>query len=288
MWILLAFINAIASAGQNAYYKKVSLHINPLLLLWSVLFVSSIFFIPLFFLGIPSIGKYFWIAVIIRLFVDTIANILYIKGISMSPLSLTIPMLSITPIFILIFSYFINHSFPSPLGLLGIIITASGIYLLNFDHDTKHLLSPFKAIYKEKGVFYVTITAILWGLVTSLMQLGIDNSSSSFYTAFFQILWLICLTPIVFFLDKKAIFSLFNWKTAKLLTPVGILDGIQLYAQNVAFTLALPVYVSTIERTSFLFSSFFAWLFFKEKIHKHFLPTFIIVIGIICITLAQR
>lgn len=288
MWLILSFINAVTSAGQNAYYKKVSLHVSPFLLLWSVLLISSIFFSPLFFFGTPHIGSYFWIAVTLRLIVDTIANLFYIKGVSLSPLSLTIPMLAITPVFILLFSFFINHLEPSFLGLVGIFITIFGIYFLNFDHDTRHFLSPFKAIYKDKGVLYVAITAILWGLVNSLMKLGIDNSNATFYTASFQVIWLICLTPVVFFLDRKGFLSLFNLKTIKQLTPVGLLDAIQLYVQNIAFTMALPVYVSTVERTSILFSSLFGWLFFKEKIQRHVIPTAIIVIGIILITFAQK
>lgn len=288
MWLVLSLINAVTSAGQNAYYKKISLHVSPLLLLWLILGITSVLFSPLFFFGIPHLGNSFLIAIVIRLIIDTLANYLYIKGISISPLSLTIPMLSLTPIFLLIFSFFINHLFPSLLGLLGVFITVGGIYYLNFDHDTRHILSPFKAIYKEKGVLYVTITAILWGIVTSLMKLGIDNSSASFYTAFFQIIWFICLTPIVFATNRKGLSALLKSKSLKKAGVAGIFDAIQLYAQNVAYTLALPVYVNTVGNLSILFSSLFGWLFFKEKISKHVVPTIIIVIGIIFITFAQR
>lgn len=89
MWLLLSFINAFGQGLQNAYYKKASLQIHPLLMVWSVLVVSSILFSPLFFLGIPQhLSTSFWVAVVARLIIDTVAFTLYIKGIQLSPLSL--------------------------------------------------------------------------------------------------------------------------------------------------------------------------------------------------------
>lgn len=197
-------------------------------------------------------------------------------------------MLSLTPIFTTFTSLFINHLFPTPMGLVGIAIIVLGIYLLNFDRDTRNLLSPFKAIYKEKGVFFVTLTAILWGFVVSFQKLAIDNSNPYFYTAFFQIVWAICLTPIAFFVARKEFIGLFKLRMMLRLIPAGALDALQIFPQYIAFSMALPAYVNAIGNTNILISSFLGWLFYKEKLQKHIFPTVIIVVGIILITLAQK
>ncbi len=288
MWLILSLTNAVAAGLQNAYYKKASIQINPILLVWSILVVSSILFSPLFLFGIPHLNNTFWTAIIWRLIIDSIAFTLFIKGIQLSPLSLTIPMTSLTPLFLIITSLFINHLFPSTLGAIGVLITVFGIYFLNFDHDTKHILSPFKAIWKEKGVRLVTISAILYSFVTALQKLGIDNSSAYFYTAFFQLIWAVCFTPIAYFVDRKGFRNLFKPKRIKQLFPAGTLDAVQVFPQYFAYTLALPVYVNVVGNTNILFSSFFGWLFYKEKLQKHILPTTIILFGIILITFAQK
>lgn len=74
----------------------------------------------------------------------------------------------------------------------------------------------------------------------------------------------------------------------KKLSPAGIFDAAQVLPQYIAFSLASPAYVNAIGNTQILFSSFFGWLFYKEKLKNHFLPTVFIVIGIILITLAQK
>lgn len=288
MWLVLAFINAVASGLQNAYFKKREIQINPILMAWSVLVVSSILFFPLFLLGIPHLGHSFWVAVFWRLLIDSVAFSLYIKGVQMSPLSLTAPMLSLTTLFVIGTQFLIDHLLPSPLGVVGVFVVVFGIYLLHFDHDTKHLLSPFRAIFKEKGVFYVTIAAILWSFVVAFQKLGVDNSNPYFYTAFFQLFWAICFTPVAFLADKKGFKNLFNPQMIKKLFPAGAFDAIQVFPQYIAYSLALPVYVNSVGNTAILFSSFFGWYFYKEKLKNHVIPTIIIVVGVILVTLAQK
>ena len=288
MWLILSLINAIASGLQNAYYKKKTLQINPILMAWSILVVSSILFSPLFFLGIPHLNNTFWMAVLCRLIIDSLAFSLYIKAIQMSPLFLTVPMLSFETLLIFVTQYFINHLLPSPLGIIGVMIIIFGVYFLHFDYDTKHILSPFKAIYKEKGVLMTVVVAMLWSFVVAFQKLGVDNSSPYFYTAFFQFFWAICFTPVAFLADRKGFISLFRPKMIKQLLPAGVLDALQVFPQYIAYSLALPVYVNAVGNTQILFSSFFGWLFYKEKLQRHVIPTVFIVIGVMLVTLAQR
>lgn len=236
MWFVLSFTSAIATGLQNAYFKKRSLQINPIHMAWSVLVISSILFSPLLFLGIPHLGSAFWVAVFSRLILDSIAFTLYIKAIHMSPLSLTVPMLSLQTVLIIGTQFLINHLIPTPLGIIGVIVVCGGVYYLNFDHDTKHLLSPFRTIYKEKGVLLTAIVTILWSFVVAFQKLGVDNSNPYFYTVFFQMFWAICFTPIAYFADRKGFVNLFKPKMVKKLFPAGAFDAIQVFSQYIAYS----------------------------------------------------
>ncbi len=288
MWLILSFINAAMTGLQNAYFKKRDVQISPILMAWSVLVVSSILFSPLFLLGIPHLNHTFWVAVFWRLIIDSLAFTLYIKGVQMSPLSLTAPMLSLTTLFVLITQFLIDHLVPTPIGVVGVIVIVIGIYILHFDHDTKHILSPFKAIIRERGVLIVSIAAILWSFVVAFQKLGVDNSNPYFYTAFFQLFWAICFTPVAIFTHRKEFLSILNFKMAKKLFPAGAFDAMQVFPQYVAYALALPVYVNAVGNTQILFSSIFGWFFYKEKLEKHIIPTILIVIGVVLVTIAQK
>ncbi len=288
MWILLSFANALTSGLENTYVKKTALHASPILVAWSIIAISAILFSPLLLLGIPHLTQTFWLAVGARLIIDSLAFTLYVTGVQRAPLSLAIPMVSLSPVFSLATVFFINHISPTPLGLAGVIAIVSGLYLLNFDHTTKHVLSPFLAVFHNRGVLFVAIAAILWAFVTSFMKLGVDNSTPYFYSASFQIIWAICFAPFAYFTNKRAFRALFRTETVKKLLPAGGLDALHVVVQNVAYVVGNPVYVNAVSSTSILFSSLFGWYFFGEKLQKHILPTALIVLGIICITVTQH
>jgi drug/metabolite transporter (DMT)-like permease len=229
----------------------------------------------------------FWVAVFSRLIVDSAALLFYIKALKHTHLSLAIPMMSFVPVFLIFVSLIVNHLFPTPLGIIGTLVIVAGVYFLNFDHDTKHLLSPFFAIRNDKGVQYMFLASFLWAWVAALQKLGIDHSNVTFYTAFFQPVWAICFLPLAFFVNKKEFLQIFQIKNLKMLLPIGALDAIQVAAQNIAFTLALPVYVTAVGGTNLLFVALFGAWFFKEKIGNKLLPTAVIFIGVILIAIAQ-
>ncbi|MEZ4865996.1 MAG: DMT family transporter [Caldilineaceae bacterium] len=288
MWLFPVLLSAVSLAMQNVYYKKNAIHVNAFIIVWATLVISSILYSPMLLWGIPHLNHLFWIATFARLVLDSVAFTLYIKGIEKSPLSLTVPMMAFIPLFLIFASFLINHLLPTPIGMIGIIVTLTGVYVLNFDHEHKELLSPFKAIYREQGVIYVLIAAFLFSIVESLQKLAIDNSNPYFYMAFFQLFWAICFIPVVYFYNKQEFMAAFNWQTIKRLLPVGGLDAVQVFGQSIALTLTLPVYVRSGQNTSILFTAILGWYFFKEKLDQHLWPILMIVIGIICISLAEQ
>ena len=70
-------------------------------------------------------------------------------------------------------------------------------------------------------------------------------------------------------------------------SPVWILDGIKTLAENIAFTLTLPVYVTAIQSSGLLLSAVFGYIFFKENISKKVFPILIIIAGVVLITFSQ-
>lgn len=289
MWLILALTGAVGLALQSVYLKKNTLHFNEYIVTWSILAFSALLYVPiLIHVGIPHLTQTFWLAVFGRLIIDSIGLTFYVKGLKLAPISLATPMVSIVPILLIVSSIFINHLFPSFLGIVGIFVTAFGVYFLNFDHDTKHLLSPFLAIKNSRGLQYVLIFVLSQVFVVSFQKLAIDNSNVYFYTSFFQLFWALCFLPIAYFVNKKEFVSIFTFTNLKKLFPVGGLDAVQVLAQNIAYNFTLPVYVQSVQNTSILFASLFGWYFFKEKISKHIIPTILIVVGIVTLALAQR
>ncbi len=76
------------------------------------------------------------------------------KAIKLSPLSITLPFLALSPIFMIFTSDFILGERLGKYGIGGIILTVIGAYLLNVRDTRKGILEPFKAIQRERGSLY--------------------------------------------------------------------------------------------------------------------------------------
>lgn len=160
MLIFLVLLIPIVDAFGNLFSKQAARSgINSLFISWSnnvltVLLLSpSIFFVPYNFNS-----GYFYSLTVTGL-INIAATVIIMKAISMGDLSQVIPMLSFTPLFMLISSPLIVGEMPKLTGIAGIILVVAGSYLLNIDFRSKDLLSPFRSLVKNKGTRLMLIVA---------------------------------------------------------------------------------------------------------------------------------
>jgi drug/metabolite transporter (DMT)-like permease len=289
MWLLLALSATLINSFENVLQKRSTQRFSVFIVAWAVLVSGSLFYLPvLLHVGwLVHLGPLFWPAVLARVAVDSIALVLFFKALQLAHLSLAIPMLALRPVFVVVSSLLLNHLFPSPLGLVGIGAIVVGVYVLNFDRQTKQLLSPFRNIIRNRGVLYMLIGCVFSSVAAALLRLGIDNSNATFYTLFFQPFWAVCFLPIVFVASRGTVFkSLATWRSLVIFLPIGMLDALQLLLQNVAYSLTIPAYISAVQSMGILFASIFGYYFFGEKLHGKVSATFVVIIGVALIALS--
>ena len=114
---------------------------------WSLfLFALPFFAILLFFTDIPEIGDNFWVALLVGGGLNVFTNLIYMRAIKLSDLSITIPLITFTPLFMLITSPLILGEFPNLFGIAGIVLIVTGSYLLNFKEKKKGYLAARRTL----------------------------------------------------------------------------------------------------------------------------------------------
>lgn len=285
MWIFLGLISAFSDASKNVLAKHNTRSFDSLVISWAWFTYSLIILIPIMFLrGIPNLDGTFWLAFSARTILDVIAVILYVNSLKRTDLSLSLPMLALTPLFLLFTGLIINHEFPKPFGLTGVGAIVLGTYLLNFKKNEK-FYQPFLAIYQNKGTFMMFLVAIIWGITGSLHKLAILHSDPYFYTAFGALVLAIIFTPLAIFSSKQDFIKALSPQSLPKIVPVGILEGITVLTQMIGQSIALTVFIISLKRTSIIFSSIMGWLFFKEPIKQRIVPICLMVAGVFLIML---
>jgi len=284
-WAIFAISAAFFQATYFTSVKKLLKDINQYVLA-SGIFIShfAILFSLSIIKGIPEIGPFFYPSVLATAILNAIAVTLYYKALKITDLSLSVPMISFTPVFLIITAFIILRELPTFLGAVGITLIVFGSYVLHLSKNKTHFLDPFRKIFKNKGVSYMLIVAFLWSITLNFDKLVVLNSDPIFGSSLVGLLLgLIFLTTS---LAKKQETKIIYKENFSKFFLMGIIIALEAIALNMAFTLQIVPYVISLKRLAILFSVFYGGLAFKEKdLLRRSLATLIMLAGVILIIL---
>lgn len=224
----------------------------------------------------------FWIGFLGSGIIQVINTVLYMRAISKGDISTVMPMLSFTPLILLITSPLTIGEFPTTVGLLGILLVVSGSYLLNIDLKKMNPLEPFRAIIKNKGTRYMLVVATLWGVSGVFDKISITNSSVLQHITFMNILVFGSMTVLV--LSQKK-FNLSKMKETKAdLFLVSLFTTGSFLFHYIAISLTLVAYVVSIKRIAGVFSVLLGAYYFNEpNLRQRLLASIVMFIGVLLI-----
>jgi drug/metabolite transporter (DMT)-like permease len=109
---------------------------------------------------------------------NIVANLLYLEGMRIAPISVTVPLLSLTPAFAALLAVPVLGERPSPRHALGILMVVAGAIALHWRRrsaadDARHGT--------VKGALMIAFTALLWSFTIPLDKLAVERSSAPFH-----------------------------------------------------------------------------------------------------------
>ena len=214
-----------------------------------------------------------------------VATVFYMKALKYSDLSIAVPMVTFTPVFLLATSPLILGEFPTLSGLAGLLLVVAGSYLLNIKDIRKGVWSPFRALVREKGPRFMLGVALIWSITSNIDKIGVMHSSVLIWVLAVNMLSAAFLFPVALFRVLKNR-NLLSGRNLGILTGVGLIAALRSLFQITAITLTLVAYVISIKRTSAIFGILFGALIFKEKgFRERIMGGAIMVAGVVLITL---
>lgn len=287
MWIIYSLLTAFSLATSDSLTKRALVSRDEYFVAWTRLLFALPVLVPiLFFIEIPSLDRTFWLATLCALPLEIAALILYTKALKVSPISLTMPFLALTPLFLIIMAYIIVGETVSIYGGIGIMLVVLGSYTLNLHKMKYDLLEPVKAIFREKGSVMIILVAFIFSITASLGKVAIDHSSPIFFGSFYFVLITILFTPIAMVKNRGGL--KISKKDILPLSSIGVTFALMIIFHMLAMSLVNVAYMISIKRTSLLFSILYGHLLFKEeKIAEKALGAIIMFLGFVLIIISK-
>ena len=284
-WVGFSFLTALFESLKDVLGKKSLEKCNEYIVAWALRLYALPFLLPLlFFTKEIVLGSGFWIALVTGGTLNLITTVLYMKALKASDLSVTVPMVTFTPLFLLLTSPIMVGEFPPLKGILGILLIVFGSYLLHLKEKHKGILAPFKAIITGKGPRLMLVVAFIWSITSNIDKLGIQNSSVVLWAVAIHIFIIITMVPLVLITARSGMHQLV--KQRNVLIPLGFIDALKYFFQLAALQFTLVAYVISIKRTSAILCVIWGALIFKEKgLKERLTGSVIMVLGVLLITL---
>jgi len=263
MWYIITILSGFFFASADALSKKEARRTPAIVLAWVREFYALPFLLLLlFFIDIPELKPGFWGAILICVAIDLVTTFLYMRAIQIAPLSLTVPYLGLTPIFLLLIPTIVLGERLTGIGILGVILVSAGTYTLQIDRVKYGIFEPWLAIFKNRGSLYMFCVAVLYSVTATYGKVAIIKSSPLFMTILYFSLLAAGFTLIVLFTERNNYKTLFEHPVQKL--SIGLAMALMAITHFTAIGMIQVAYMISIKRLSLLFAIIYGALLFKE------------------------
>lgn len=283
MWALYAFLSAFFVATTDPIAKRSLKKDDEYVVGWMLLAVSSVFLGAYYFSrGAIHIKPGLAATLVAVVPLEIMASILYYRALKLTDISLSVPFLALTPVFVVLTAFLILGERISPAGIAGILLIAAGVYTLNIKEVRYGWTTPIKAIFLNRGSVYMLAVAFVFSVTASVSKMVMLLSSPEQAPFLYNFSITIAMAPIIAYrlakgrsvlsLDRGSVISYAALGLSAALSSIFFFKSMA--CANVAYAIS-------IKRLSLLISVGYGWLFFRERdVHIRLASTVCMVLGV--------
>jgi len=288
LWLFLTLASALSMALQDVFSKKIANSTGTLLiagLRGAAAVPFLLFCVP--FVTIPPLSAEFWVVTGVLVPLDIFALVLYMKAIRISPLNVTLPFLSLTPIVMILTGYLFLDETLGPAQIGGIVLIAAGAYLINIHTVKEGILKPILSISKEKGSLLMIAVSLIYGVTGTLGKKAVVLSDPLFFSVSYTTILSVVMIPMLFFLGPSGKVSAGRIRRSwGIVVLLGLVGAVNYVTHFLAITMVEAASMVAVKRTSLLFGVVFGRLLFDEPHFKaRFVGAVLITAGVAAVYL---
>jgi drug/metabolite transporter (DMT)-like permease len=288
MWFLLSLLAALGLATADALTKRFFSDLTPYRMgVVRILSTAPWMALALFFLPSAVPDRTFWLAIAAALPLEIFAFFLYMRALKLSPLSLSLPFLAFTPVFMILTGHLILGETIGLGGVVGILLIVLGAYVLNLSKMKSGLLGPIRAVMSEPGSWIMLLVSFIYSLTAPIGKVAILHSNPWFFAAVYNL----ALSVVIVSLWPAAaggagVRGIFSRPGPMLL--IGLMAAMENFAHMMAIAQVEAAYMIAVKRLSLLFGVLYgAWWFGEQNIRERLAGAAIMILGVFLIRWAQ-
>ncbi|MDY6971240.1 MAG: EamA family transporter [Thermodesulfobacteriota bacterium] len=235
-----------------------------------------------FFVPFVKPDRVYYAALTLGLPLEFLALYCYMKAIKVSPLSLTLPLLTFTPALIILTGWILLGEQLTSSGTLGIVLIVIGSYCLNLTQIRVGFLAPLRAVIQDPGSRLMLLVSCIYSVTAVIGKIGILHSNPYFFAVTYFTALTVLMLSLMPLMPEVRIRCFF--KTPLKGVILGATHATMILSHTLAISQVQAAYMMSLKRTSVLIGILYgAWWFKEEDIGERLFGTAIMVAGAFCI-----
>ncbi len=193
----------------------------------------------------------------------TIVMWLYFRALQISPLSMCVPFLAFTPVFLIPSGYVLLGELPAPLKSLGVVLIVVGSLVMHRRLFAIGWTAPIKAVIREKGSRYMLLVSFIFSITNPLDKKLVVMSDVVTEAVAYGLG--LCVSFFLLGKLQRADFGAAIRSNIKWVSLAGLSDAVSLLFQLASYTYLAVVITVSIKRAGIVLAVIAGWLFFRER-----------------------
>jgi uncharacterized membrane protein len=288
MWLGLALAAALFQVLRNTAMKRLGHALDEYINVWG----RFTFLLPFALFGcvlggFPVIKPGFvgWCA----LFgvSQTLSTLALSKALKLAEISLVTALWKVSLLVLLGMAWVTIGEHPTALGVAGVLLSATGVYLLNVNRARVGFWQPLTVLFTDRGQRYTLLAALFYAPSVITIKQAIVASNASMGTLGGYLAASVIMTPIALRTSARHFAQLpRHWKE---FVALGLFAALTTISQGQAYTLTLSSYVEAVKQIEILFAMAIGVLAFGEaqRVRESALGAVVMLIGMSLLALAS-
>lgn len=285
MWLLLSLAAALFQILRNTTMKHLGHALDEYINVWGrFTFLLPFAFIACLVSGWPEIKPGFYLWCLAFGICQTLSTLALSKALKLSQISLVTALWKVSLLILLGMGLLIGER-PSALGVVGVLLSASGVYLLNVRSARVSLLAPLRVLFTDRGQRYTLLAALLYAPSVITIKKAILASNTAVGTFGTYLAASLVVTPLA--LTTSAAHFKAVPRYWKEFVALGVFAALTTLSQGKAYTLTLSSYVEAVKQIEILFAMGIGVVAFGEgqKVKESALGAVVMLIGMVMLAL---
>ena len=264
MWFLLALVAALCQVLRNTVMKRLGHSLDEYINVWGrFTFLLPFAALFVFMKGVPVIKPGFALACVAFGASQTISTLALSKALKLAEISMVTALWKVSLLVLLGLGYVTLKEAPTLLGIAGVLLSMSGVYLLNVSRAHLSPWAPLVVLFTDRGLRYTLLAALFFAPSVVTIKWAMLLSDPYMGTLGGYIAASLMVTPLVLVTSRRHFAQVpRHWKA---FFGLGLFAALTTVTQGTAYLLTLSSYVEAVKQVEILFAMVIGVLAFGER-----------------------